>query len=272
MKFKPVTKKYDYSSETLSEQIPPYIQTSISDWIFDILRRESFYIPADYSGPAYIDSVFINRINVLFREIFPREWSNFIDFLFEDNDRSINFLAFCLQNIVYPENANRLEKILSDSGSAWAVLSTIAEAQSYQKGVFDIVRRVPDITKEVSQIALDNEILFRDAWIACYSRNPDYEKTVTKSVDVLEGMFRDKYFPKDSKPVLTKFIKSIQESAELISYKGDTLINPKSLPVSMLEKFITVRGQHTKGTGRLPTKEEAEFVLHYSIFLWNIFR
>lgn len=272
MKFKPVTKKYSYESEALVEHIPDYLHGPISEWIVEILRRESFLNSVSYGSREWVDRSFINRLNVLFREQFPQAWSEFILFIFNDTERIINFLAFCLQNFAFTNESYELERILSEGGSAWAVTSVVESPQSYAQGVFELTYRVPELINKLSEESIQKESLFRKAWIACYSRNPDYEKVVSKSVDAIEGILRDKYFPKDSKPVLTKFIQDFLANPVKLSYKGDTLISPKNLITDIAKNFIVVRGQHTKGTGRVPTKEEAEFVLHYCIFLWNINR
>jgi len=39
---------------------------------------------------------------------------------------------------------------------------------------------------------------------------------------------------------------------------------------SLLKEASNNRGQHTKGKGRIPTKNEAEFVLNTTILVWNL--
>lgn len=268
MRFKPVTKKYNYSSETLIENIPVYMHGPIASWVLKILQEVSLFHGSTWDSDAMVDPTLINRLNVLFRESFPARWDSFLNFLFSEKDRTINFLAFCLQNFAYDSNATALEEILADGGSAWKSISTFSE--SFDRGTFELVRRVPEIVQEQSKKAISEEKLLREAWVSCYSHNPKYEETVSKCVDALEGLFRDRYFPKDSKPVLSKFIKDLAADAAKLSYNGDSLVNPKNLLTDLAKDFATVRGQHTKGSGRLATKEEAEFVLHYTIFLWNI--
>ena len=112
----------------------------------------------------------------------------------------------------------------------------------------------------------------REAWLACYSRNPDYEKTVSKATDALETLYKTKYFPTDTKPNLAKFLNDFAQNPGQLRFKGDSLVIPKNQLAELSRAFVPIRGHHTSGTGRSPTKEEAEFVLHYAIFIWNISR
>jgi len=272
MNFKPVTKKYNHSGDTLVEDIPGYMMRPISDWILNLLDESGIFLRPDYNSEASVDKSLTNKLNVLFREHFPNTYKEFINFVFADADRIINFLAFCLQNLAYQNRAEELEQILADGGSAWAVMSTDKSGTNYQKGIYNLVSRVPEVVQTAASSALQGEELLREAWIACYSRNPDYEKTVSKCTDVLEGLFRNKYFPKDPKPALNRFVKDFDASPLQLIYKGSSIVDPKNLLTGLAKNFISIRGQHTKGTGRAPTKDEAEFVLHYSIFVWNIQR
>jgi len=272
MKFKPLTQKYKHSSELLVEYIPNYMVRPVSAWILNILHESSLFHSADFGSSASVDTSLTNRLNVLFREHFPNEWKDFINFVFADNDRAVNFISFCLQNFAFQDRAQELEQILADGGSAWAVMSTDPNGESYQRGTYELVSRVPSVVQAASESAIQEEVLLRDAWIACYSRSPDYEKTVSKCVDALEGLFRDRYFPKDLRPAITRFIKDFETSPAKLVYKGNNLVNPKNLLTNIAKDFSSIRGQHTKGTGRIPTKDEAEFVLHYSIFVWNAHR
>jgi hypothetical protein len=268
IKFKPITEKYHFD-DSLVHDYPSYLRDSLTIWIKSVLMFNSVW-HQDY-GSEWVDPTFVNELNLLFRETFPNNTDSFIYFIFQDTDRTTNILGLCLQNYATKQYALDLEKILSVGGSAFSVMIEPI-SNNYQTGIANLVQRVPMVVLDASEEALNSESLLKEAWIACYSKNPNYEKTVTRSVDVLEGLLRDKYFPKDLKPVLTRFVKDLSSNHVLLSYKGDTLINPKSAVTDLAKEFITVRGQHTKGTGRIPTKEEAEFILHYVIFVWNLHR
>jgi hypothetical protein len=113
--------------------------------------------------------------------------------------------------------------------------------------------------------------MLRDAWSACYARNPDYDKVVSKCCDILEGLWK-KYFPDDPKPQVKKFVHALRQNPTLLTYPGSSVVQPSSLLTDIAERFSDIRGQHTKGTGKSALKEDAEFVLHYTIFVWNLER
>jgi hypothetical protein len=82
-----------------------------------------------------------------------------------------------ISRFIQPE---QLENILSIGGSAYAVMSTSPNVDWFEIGKADLVERVPTVILEASQAALDNESLIREAWHASYSKNPDYEKAVSR--------------------------------------------------------------------------------------------
>jgi hypothetical protein len=129
---------------------------------------------------------------------------------------------------------------------------------------------VPELVHEQAKNALDENSLLLDAWLSCYGRDPDYEKTVSRCCDALERFFKDKYWPKDPKPQLGKFVAQFSQTPDILNYKGMSLIDPKNLVTDLLKDFPNIRGQHTAGKGRKPTPDEAEFVLHTTIYLWNL--
>ena len=45
---------------------------------------------------------------------------------------------------------------------------------------------------------------------------------------------------------------------------------PRQDILLLLDNIPQFRGIHTAGTGKVPNKEEAEFVLHTTIYIWNI--
>jgi hypothetical protein len=97
-----------------------------------------------------------------------------------------------------------------------------------------------------------------------------YEKVVSRSCDFLEKFLGTKYFPQDPKPQLKKFVHAFEADPSKLSYKGDSLVKPKSGITSLLREASDIRGQHTQGKGRKPTRQEAEFVLHTTIYVWNL--
>lgn len=272
MRFNPVTNKYKELDSTLVEGIPNYMQRPIADWAWNLLNSTKYITHPTIGRPPQVNTEFVNSLNTNFREHFPKQWMDFINFALEEDDRAIDFIAFCLQNIARLEKAKPLEDILETSGSAWTVLPTKKDIQTYDIGAFTLTRRVPETVVQVSEAAIQGEELIRRAWIAHYSRNPDHAATVSQCVDFLEGLLMDTYSPNTQKPVLTKLINELEQDPSKLVYKGNTIVDPKDLVTRIAKQFIQIRGQHTTGTGRHPTAEEAEFVLHYTIFIWNIHR
>lgn len=110
----------------------------------------------------------------------------------------------------------------------------------------------------------------QEAWIKYYQHNPDYEKSVSICCDVLENLLGQTYWPQDEKPQLGKFVNQFKDTPSILSYAGNTIVNPKNLLTDLLLEFPNIRGQHTEGKGRKPTPEEAKFVLHITITVWNL--
>lgn len=239
----------------------------VATWIREVLNKAQIWTNNSYQP---ISQDFINSLDLLFREPFPRDSNKFLGFILADTDRTINFIALCLQNYAYLPEAYEMENILATGGSAYAVMITSKDPQIYHKGIADVVERVPDVVKAASEKVLNENELVKEAWHSCYSRNPDYAKTVSKCVDALEGLYKTKYFPAEQRPSFGKFVRDLETDPTPLNFQGDTLIDPKSNLTKLGEKFIPIRGHHTSGTGRAPTKEEAVFVLHYTIFVFQV--
>ncbi len=270
MKFKPVTKKYVFDENVLTKSYPDYLKRPLIQWVGDVLREAQIWNKIGIYGGTEIDNDFLNNLNIHFRENFPKEFGKFLNFIFEDDDRVTNIIALCLQNYARRISASKLERILAIGGSGYSVIFIVDNPQEYQKGVADLTDRVSEVVQQSADEIMKIQPLIKRAWISCYSRNPDYAKTVDKCVDALEGLFKDNYFPDDGKPSLGKFVKSLRETPALLNFKGDNLLEQKNQITDLASKFLPIRGHHTSGTGREPTKEEAEFVLHYTIFVFSI--
>ncbi|HET9412099.1 MAG TPA: hypothetical protein VFO38_04585 [Candidatus Saccharimonadales bacterium] len=272
MRFKPFSEKYDFTKSELTEHYPLYLRRPIAQWFHDLVAENEL----GYFTNSYISRIsglkpgFVNNLNTIFRENFPTDLQDFIKKIFSDADLTSNFLALLLQNICKGVDAVRLEMILSNGGSAFAVEKVDKSANSYDAGVYDLVKRVPEVVAKQAAEALTSNELIKEAWNACYSRNPDYERTVNRCCDALEHMLRDKYESKNVKPQLGMLIKNLQTTPGKLSFKGDTLLRNKADLMSLVSSATQVRGSHTAGTGRKPTSEEAEFILHSTILIWNV--
>lgn len=264
MKFKPFSAKYHFSKETLIRNFPDFILLPLRNWFTGVLQYTNFI------RSGYLTDDFRDRLQLFFREIFPQTLAEMLSFVLRDVDRTTNFIAFCLQNAANQDDADILEYILSQSGSAYQVVKIDKVATNYERGVYDLIERVQPAVKQQSEKALNQNDQLQEAWLVCYSRNPDYEKVVSRCSDFLEGFLGKLYFPKDPKPQLKKFVHSFENTPTILNYKGSSIVSPKSHLTSLLKEASNIRGQHTNGQGRKPTKQEAEFVLHTTIYIWNL--
>jgi hypothetical protein len=273
MRFKPLSKKYKFDEKVLALDFPPYMQQPIANWLTTILEdRERLAMPDGlyYTGNPYLKDAFRDAIQTAFREQFPQDWNKCLGFIFNDTDRTVSFLQLCLQNYAKGNEAAQLENILSVGGSGYEVVKTNKAASEYDQGVYDLNERVPTTVKEQAAKALGANDLLHEAWQACYEPKPNYEKTVSESCDFLENYLGKIYFPNDPKPQLKKFVHAFESDPSKLSYKGDTIVQPKSLLTSLLKEASNIRGQHKAGNGRKPTRQEAELVLHVTILIWNM--
>jgi hypothetical protein len=223
-----------------------------------------------YPSKKYVKQNFINNLQIIFREEFPQYWGEFYGFIYSDVDRLCNFLAYCLQNFADADDAIRLEYILSQGGSGYAVLKVDQDASEYQKGVYDLVDRVSEVVQSESQNAISSNDQLMKAWLHCYSRTPDYEKVVIESQNFLEHFIRDTYEPGNTKPQLGKLVGNLKTSTNKLKFKGDTVINDKKSLLDLISNIANYRGMHTAGTGKKPSRQEAEYILHTTIYFWNL--
>lgn len=245
----------------------------IGNWIKENLERVDviYWVEQSYGRRVLtLKKGFRHLLNLTFREDFPDTFSELLAFLFEDQDRITNFLSFCLQKYSNGENSDLLDRILTLGGSAYSVHKINSNASEYVEGGYELVQRVPEPIKEISERAITSNDLLQEAWVSCYSPKPNYEKVVSSCCDALEGIFKDNYYPNDGKPNLGKLINNLKDNPENLEYKGSNLVNPKEIVVELVRELPTVRGQHTNGTGKKPTKEEAEYALATAIYIWNL--
>lgn len=266
MKFKPFTKKYDFSEKAPTSDFPAYFAQPLFNWFLEVADYANVL---DKYNRYYLKQSFRNSLQITFHETAPEEFEDFFKYVYTDSDRTANYIALWLQNYTKQSQAMQLEYILRQGNSAYQVSLVKKDAGEYDTGVYDLVMRVPDEIKKSSADALKNNLLM-EAWQLAYSRKPDDERVVTKCCNFLEGYLGKKYFPKDPKPQLKKFVHAFQNKPSMLKYLGDTIVNPKNALTDLLVNVSDIRGQHTEGNGRTPTHEEAIFVLHATIFIWNI--
>lgn len=274
MSFKPLSKRYVFDN-TLSMDIDSHVKEPIANWIQRTLEKVKCYIGPSAWGPtssrAHITTEFKEYLHISLREVFPQTWGSFIEFVMNDKDRTLVIMQLCLDKFAKPEDAERLEIILSKGGSGYAVIKADKTKSEYDRGGYDLVERVPEIVKKASAEAIEAEEELSKSWIACYGIEPNYNEVVGACQNVLESLLRDKYLPNDKKPQLGKLIRDIKASKKL-EFTGSDLLSDQNIMLELIDKAPEYRGMHKAGTGKDATKQVAEFVLHTTIYLWNLHR
>lgn len=229
MKFKSFSKKYEFKKTALIRNFPSYLYNPISNWLWNILRSARLVDTTTNRIPRrrYLVQTFLDDLQITFREVFPQYWEETINFILSDPNRTADFIALCLQNYADSHSAGELEKILAEGGSAYEVTPTKKDATEYEEGVYDLSERVSVIVKTQSENALEANTLLQEAWQLCYSRNPDYEKSVIKCQNFLEHFLRDKYETENSKPQIGKLIGNLKSSPQKLKFKGETVLKNK---------------------------------------------
>lgn len=281
--FEPFDSEYSFDKTVLTEDFPNYLLPSVQKWIIDVLHRHDLFDQSGYVAGNSLPNLsndFTMPFNRTMRTTYKNDTLTFINIISANNIRLRNTLSYILQKIAdYTEGAT-LEEILSEGSSAYTVDITRTEVKRalgagvsvpYENISMKLVYRVPLVVKAQAETILKNEHLLAEAWDEYYGLSPDDEKVVTRCHDALSGILRDKYFPKDAKPQLGKLTKQLIESPKKFTLPAETMYDKKSF-LGLMDKFSEKRGNHTKGTGKKPTHEEAGFVLHYTIMLFQLFR
>lgn len=268
MSFKPLSKKYIFD-DTLSMDIPAHLKGPIANWLESIFQRKNLIARSHVIGAGYyISRDFKDFLQVQLREVFPQQWGEFLEYVMNDTDRCLTLLQLCLNKFANNDEANRLETYLSWAGSGYEVEKD-KEASQYAEGVYDLVERVPTATKEATKKAISENDQLLEAWRSCYGRKPNYKEVVQQSQNVLESLFRDSYLPNDKKAQLGKLIADIKAGKEL-AYKGSDVPKDPNVLLGLVDCVPEYRGVHTAGSGKVPTKQQAEYILHTTIYLWNL--
>jgi len=270
MKFTPISKKYQFN-DTLRMDIPDYLRQPIASWIYSVLLRHKAIVEPNgiYRSKPYFTKDFREILNVNMRESYPQEWSEAINFILSDTDRTLTIIQWCLNYYARRSEAWELEYSFSNGGLGYSIQPTKSDASEYDNGVFDLVERVPEVVKKAADLSFDSNAELLKAWRACYGKSPNYNETVQVCQNVLEGLLRDTYLPKDSKAQLGKLIADIR-SGKTLAYKGSSIPNSPNDLISIIQNVPQYRGMHKAGTGKDAGKDEAEFVLQATILIWNM--
>ena len=269
MSFKPLGTKYSFPVDVLNLEFPDFMHRPIKNWLLETLRYVGAIEEGSIHRNTWLTSKFRDTLQIIFREVFPEDWDDAASFIFQDQDRTANFLSFVLQKFANQEDAVKLELILSRSGSGYQTIKSDKNASEYDKGAYELFHRVSPVVSEISKDALEQKDLM-DAWRYCYGLRPDYDKVVISCQNFLEQFLKDTYDPNNKKPQLGKIIGDLKNSPNKLSYKGDTAVTDKETILLLIDKIPSLRGMHTAGTGRKPSKHEAEFALHTTIYFWNL--
>lgn len=269
MKFKPLGKKYQFD-DTLRMDIPDYLHQPIANWLYGVLsRKDCIIISSGIYRKPYLDKKFRENLHVNLRETYPQEWSDAIPFILSDDERTLTILQWCLNYYAERREATDLEYSLNNGGIGYTVQCTKKDVSQYEEGVYDLVERLPKAVKETAELSFNSSQELLNAWRSCYGRSPKYNEVVQICQNVLEGLLRDTYLPKDVKAQLGKLIGDIR-AGKTLSYKGSGVPGSPNDLLSIIQNVPQYRGLHTAGTGKNAGKEDAEFVLHATIFIWNM--
>lgn len=271
MNFKPFSETYKFDETVLTKDFPDYLADPIVTWLKACFRHYDL-VEQSYRDPD-LDLGFKQQLQLTLRRTFPADENRFIAIVMSDPDLVCNVLSYLLQNYCTQDYANTLRKILRKGSSAYTVLDTASDIQSYQTGVFELGWQVPPIVGEQSKEAIEANELLMDAWNECYKHDPNPSAAVSKSIDFLEGFLRDKYHPEmDRTPSLHQFVKEFTKDSSHLIFKGSSFLDDTTKLISLLDGTSKIRAEHTTGEGREATSEEAEFVLHTTIYIWNLMR
>lgn len=222
MEFTPKTKKYAFDKNVLHKDYLDFLVQPIGNWIIGTListeklipklgGRGGFYTHKKNHISGYkFSSGFINELSLKLQELFPSDPDTFMNFVTSEVERTTEIINLCLQNYATKSQANTLEYLLSQGGSGYAVSFKHDNPHYKDKGVAQLVDRVPEVvSKQAREVLLGNDIL-NEAWEYCYSKNPNYEMVVSRTTDALAGLYRDTYFPTEEKTNLNDFINKLR--------------------------------------------------------------
>lgn len=278
-KFKPFSETYLFDDATLTEEFPPYLSEPVGNWMKGCMNYHSLIEDRPdeiFSSASHLTLGFRQSLQLDLRRTFPQKTNEFIYEVTGNMDLCRNVLAYILQKYCYDQQGSILETILRRGSSAYTVIRLKEEIGEYEKGFLDLGWYVPEIVKEEARELISSEKLLRNAWHDCYKLNPEPSACVSKCIDFLEGFLRDKYWPNEKRtPSIWEIIKRFNKDPDLLKllqFKGDSFLEDKTKILSLLVGTSKIRSEHTTGEGRDATPEEAIFVLHTTIYIWNLMR
>jgi len=271
--FEPFDQEFKFDKTILTEEFTEYMLPSIILWIKKILISHSFL------NSRYLDKVsddgLVMPLNRALRKTIRSHWSHFLVDIQVDLPTFRNVLTYLLQNVASRAEGENLEAILSETSSAYTVDFKEEEVMVHGVGwkttSMKLVYRVAPIAKVQALNVMQDENLLTEAWDFHYGINSDDEKTVTRCTDALAGMLRDTYFPGQQRSQLGTILGLMRKDPQKYPLPASSLYDTDKF-LELMRDFSKIRGNHKTGTGRTPTHEEASFVLHFTIMLFQILR
>lgn len=265
--FEPFDEKFEFDKSVLTEGFPDYMIASVKAWLIKTLRDQGAL-----SGTYLSEDKFILPLNQAMRQTFSIPWHDFWNEMKKDIPTFRNILSYVLQNVARKPQGVALEKILSQTSSAYAVeIDTVLVNQQISQTNMKLVYRVPLIVKKQAENIFNDHALLAEAWESHYGVKPDDEKTVTRATDALAGLIRNRYFPDEKRPQLGTLLGKMRQKPEEYILPAQSLFDTDKF-LELMKDFSKIRGNHQSGTGRKPTHEEAGFVLHFSIMLFQLLK
>ena len=251
MSFTPLSDKYRYDDKILRDDFPKFIIDPLRMWVGLVLNR------VEITKDGEIRIGFINELRVMMREEVPYRYVSFFDFIFEDRDRILLILQYCLDAYANEPESNKLNDILIKSGLCWCV----AGKGDIYGGGYELHHRVSPEKKELAGKIISIDEKFSEVWRCCYGINPDYNKAVQGCQNILEGYLQKHYFPNDKRPNLSKYINDVKANLKArTDGKFASFVKPESL-FEMLSGIHKFRGIHTNGQGEDCDKRNAEAIV-----------
>jgi hypothetical protein len=265
MEFTPFSQGYNYDPNVLIEDFPDYLLPHVKDWIIAVMST------AGIQAGNHLDHEFKKELEFLIRQVLPTQTVSFIAWWESQPQGICNLLTLMLQNYANQQQVVTLVELLRKNSSAYTA-EPIAQKDEKELGGYILVKRVPDTVRQQVEVAARSDDLIRKAWIECYKMHPNYTEAVRLANDFIEGILRDKFWSERKIPyTVGQAINKIQANDSNFHFKGEKFVADKSKVISLLQGIANIRGIHTKGQGREPTADEAEFIVQTCIYLSTLF-
>lgn len=285
MSIKSSLDKFDFSEAVLVEGLPSWLHEPIFNWSRDLFIRAGLVDVQDkrFFQRAHFDDDFHAHLQTSYRERLTDNPTQFLNTTFQIPDKFIKFLDIMVSSygstsiladppVIMKEGkyiiyrfGGKLEGLLSQGGSAYAI-------RQLEDDTYRLEDRVPEIVRKDSEAALSNERKLSNAWNACYRHLPDYNIVVQNCQDVLEKILKTHYFPDEQRAQLGTFIKKIEakDSKTKLQFIGSKILDDSNSILRLINHVAKYRGIHTQGTGEDADKEIATYILHTTIYFWNL--